>query len=84
MAILLLGFIAIVGALVYRAYRDGGAPDFRYPVETVSLPSGAELVSASTAEGLITLAYRLGGKTQIRIVDGKTGERVGQFDVTSE
>jgi hypothetical protein len=83
-AILLFGFIAIVGALVYRAYRDDGAPVSRYPLEVVALPAGAELVSASTAEGLITLAYRLGQTSQVRIVDGKTGEVVGQFEVGSE
>ena len=83
-AILLFGFIAIVGALVYRAYRDADTPDTRYGLENVSLPAGAELISASTAEGLVTIAYRIDGKNEVRIVDGKTGAVVGQFAVTNE
>lgn len=84
MAILLVGFIAIVGALVYRAYRDGDAAASRYALETVSLPAGAELLSASTTDSVVTLAYRLDGKTMIRILDLKSGEAVGQIEVTSD
>ncbi len=83
-AILLIGFIAVVGALVYRAYRTGDEPNTRYAVKEISLPAGAELISASSAEGLITLAYKSEGTQQVRIVDGRTGELVGQFRVTAE
>lgn len=79
-----MGFIAVVGALVYRAYRDTGGPDTRYSLEQASVPSGADLISASTAEGLITLAYKVDGKTQVRVVDGKTGDLVSQFAVVAE
>ena len=44
MLVLLLGFIAIGGALVYRAMRDDGAPVARYGLEAVALPDGAALV----------------------------------------
>ncbi len=83
-AILLLGFIAVVGALVYRAYRDSGEPDTRYALEQAGLPAGADLVSASTAEGLVTLAYKIDGATQVRVIDGKTGELVSQFAIVAE
>ena len=84
MAILLLGFIAVIAAFVYRSYRDADTPDTRYTLESVGLPAGAALVSTSTAEGLITLTYTLSGKTEIRIVDGQSGEVVGQFEIVSE
>lgn len=84
MAILLVGFIAVVGALVYRAYRDSGEADTRYALEQASLPSGADLVSVSTAEGLVTLAYTIDGKTEVRIIDGTTGELVRHFAVVTK
>lgn len=83
-AILLLGFIAIVGALVYRATRDGGGPETRYAVESIGLPSGAEVVSAVLAEGMVTLTFKLGDTTEIRLLDGKTGATLRQIAVTDE
>ena len=84
MLVLLLGFIAIGGALVYRAMRDDDAPTARYGLETVSLPSGASVISATAAEGLVTVTYALDGKTQVQIVDGRTGETVSSFAIMSE
>lgn len=82
--ILLVGFMAIVGALVYRATRDASGPADRYVVEAVSLPQGATLLSAATGEGLITLSYRIYGRTEVQILDGQTGAILKQFAVTSD
>lgn len=84
MLVLLLGFIAIGGALVYRAMRDDDAPQARYGLEAVSLPSGASVISASAAEGLVTVTYALDGTTHVLIVDGRNGETVSSFAVVSE
>jgi hypothetical protein len=82
--ILLLGFIAIGGALVYRATRDTGGPSQTYAVEQVALPVGAEIVSAVASDGFVTVTYRLGPQTQIRLYDGKTGEMRRQMEIVSE
>ena len=84
MLVLLLGFIAIGGALVYRAMRDDDAPEARYGLEAVSLPAGAAVISAGAAEGLVTVTYTLNGTTHVLIVDGRSGETVNTFAVVSE
>ena len=49
--VLLLGFMAIGFALVYRAMRDTPPPAV---AESVALPAGAEVVSALVSEGTMT------------------------------
>ena len=84
MLVLLCGFIAIGGALVYRALRDDAGPAARYQIESMTLPAGATIVSTSVAEGLVTVTYRLEQATEVRIVDGKTGETVAEFAIANE
>ena len=84
MMVLLLGFIAIGGALVYRAMRDDSPATDRYALESVTLPSGASVISTSAGDGLVTITYRLDDETQVRILDGTTGETVGQFSVKKD
>ena len=55
--ILLLGFMAIGFALVYRVMRDAPPPAV---AAMVSIPAGAEVVSAIVAEKAINVTYRLG------------------------
>lgn len=83
-AVLLVGFIAIGGALVYRASRDDGGPVARYKLEAVTLPAGAEVVSVSTGEGLVTVTYRLAGKTEVMIADGVSGAAAKSFEVRTK
>lgn len=71
--ILMLGFIAIAVALVYRSARTEGTPAVRYGVAQVGLPAGADLISAVPSEGMIALTYRLNAQTVLRLVDGKSG-----------
>ena len=69
--ILLLGFMAIGFALVYRVMRDAPPP----PVaEAVSLPPGASIVAASVAEGAINVTYTLNGQTILALFNQETGE----------
>ncbi len=83
-AILICGFIAIGGALVYRATRDSGDAADRYVLEAVMLPAGASVVSVSVGDGLVTVTYRLGEAIEVRIVDGRSGETVDRFGIVSE
>ena len=87
MAVLLVGLIAVVGALVYRATRDSGtlpvAPDL-YALESVSLPTGATLISATASGGQVTLSYRLGEAVEVLVVSGETGDTLARFAVTND
>jgi hypothetical protein len=82
MGLLLVGFIVIAGALVYRASQTGTKPV--YAAEALRLPQGAEIVSGSAAGGEVTITYRVGPALQMRIFDGATGAMTSQFDIVSE
>jgi hypothetical protein len=86
MGLLLVGFIAMAGAFVYRAARDGeGAkPGGAYVITAMQVPAGAEIVSATAADGLITLTYRVGAMTSVRIFDGRSGELLREVPIVSE
>ncbi|MDB5561296.1 MAG: hypothetical protein JWN11_714 [Hyphomicrobiales bacterium] len=82
--LLLVGFIAIGAALVYRATQNDGALAVRYAVDTLRLPATAEVLSSSAAEGLVTVTYRVGTAVSIRVFDGKTGTVAREIHVVSE
>lgn len=84
--LLIVGFIAIGGALVYRASRDGGsAPQGAdYVIAALKVPSGADIVSAVAADGKVTVTYKIGAMTSVRIFDGKSGEMLREIPVLSE
>lgn len=69
--ILLLGFMAIGIALVYRVMRDAPPPTM---AESVMLPAGAEIVSAMVSDGALNVTYAAGGTTTLALFDPATGE----------
>jgi hypothetical protein len=71
MGILLLGFMAIGVALVYRVMRDSPPPAI---AESVTLPAGSDVVSAVTTDGTIQVTFRVGGATMLNVYDAGTGE----------
>lgn len=81
-----MGFIAIGGALVYRAAQSGGsgATGADYVVASLKLPEGAEVVSAVAADGTLTVTYRVGPLTSVRIIDGRSGDLIREIPVVSE
>jgi len=87
MGILVIGFLAIGGALIYRsanAGSGGNSSGADYVIASMKIPSGAEVVSAVAADGKVTLTYRAGLMTSVRIFDGKTGEMIREIPVVSE
>lgn len=70
-SILLLGFMAIALALVYRVMRDAPPPAV---AEAVTIPAGAEIVSAVVADGAINVTYTVNGITTLGLFDQATGE----------
>jgi len=83
--LLIVGFIAIGGALVYRASQSGGGGGgSEYVIAAMSVPAGAEIVSAVAADGAVTVTYRLGAMTSVRIFDGRSGDLLREIPVVSE
>jgi hypothetical protein len=83
MGLLVVGLIAIGGALVYRASQSEGKGG-DYVIAALKIPAGGEVVSAVAADGRITVTYRLGPITSVRIFDGKSGEMIREVPVVSE
>ena len=71
--ILLLGFMAIGFALVYRVMRDAPPPTV---ADTITLPACASVVSALVNEGAINVTYTIGGVTTLALFYQATGELV--------
>ena len=83
-SILLIGFIAIAFALVYRATRDDGGPAGRYGVETIMMPIAAEILSIDLEAGMLGVTVRSGETVTLYMVDGKTGEILKTIPVATE
>ncbi len=81
MGILLMGFMAIGVALVYRVMRDAPPPS---SVEAVSVPAGAEVISAQYAERTVQVTYRAGDAVMLSVFDAGTGELVRSIRIDSE
>ena len=84
MGLLLVGFIAIGAALVYRSTRDGGNNGSEYVIAAMRIPAGAQVVSVTAADGLLTLTYKAGPMTSVRIFDGRSGEMIREVPVVSD
>lgn len=74
--ILLLGFMAIAFALVYRVLRDRPAPTI---AAEVSLPAGAEVISALLSDGQINVTYVVDGVTRLALFDQGSGEKTREL-----
>lgn len=84
--LLIVGFIAIGGALVYRSMQTGvdAGGGTSLSIAAVKVPAGAEVLSAVAAGGQVTVTYRNGATTSIRVFDGRTGDIIREIAVVSE
>lgn len=84
--LLIIGFLAIGGALIFRSVNLGSAPatGADYAIAALKVPAGAEVVSAVAADGKVTLTFKAGLMTTVRIFDGKSGEMIREIPVVSE
>ena len=89
MGLLVVGFIVIGGALVYKSSQPSSpspavtsAAD--YSLAAVKVPAGADVISATAGDGKLTVTFKNGQTTSIRIFDGKTGEMLREVPVVSE
>lgn len=79
--ILLLGFMAIGFALVYRVMRDSPPPTM---AASVSIPGGAEVISAINVDGTVQVTYRAGGAVLLNIFDAGTGMLTRSVEIGAE
>lgn len=82
--LLILGFVAVAGVLFFRTSPGGGGSGTDYVIASMRIPAGAEIISAVAADGQLTVTYRAGPMTNVRIFDGKTGEMIREIPVLSE
>jgi hypothetical protein len=86
--LLILGFLAIGGVLIFKSANlgsgGGSSTGADYIIASLKIPPGAEVVSAVAADGKVTLTYRAGLMTSVRIFDGKTGEMIREIPIVSE
>ena len=86
--LLIVGFLAIGGALIFRSVNmgggGGGSTGADYVIASLKIPSGAEVISAVAADGKVTLTYKSGLMTSVRVFDGKTGEMIREIPIVSE
>jgi len=80
--ILMVGFMAVAGALVYRLNQKSA--NSQYQAQSVSIPQGADIISAVAQDGVLTLTYKLDLQTTIRLVDAKTGEVIRDILIAPE
>jgi hypothetical protein len=77
-SIMLLGFMAIGFAIVYRVMRDAPPPA---TVATVSVPVGSEVLSALNIDGTVQVTYRAGESTLLNVYDSSTGTLLRTIEI---
>lgn len=85
--LLMVGLLAVGGVIVYKSTQSSGsaAPSGAdYALAAVKVPSGAQVISAVAAGGQVSVTYKNGATTSIRIFDGRTGNMIREVPVLSE
>jgi len=86
--LLLVGLLAVGGVIVYKSTQSTGTVPATsgadYALAAVKVPSGAQVISAVAADGRISITYKNGSTTSLRIIDGKTGELIREVPVLGE
>jgi hypothetical protein len=85
--LLIVGLLAVGGAIVYKSTQNGSVPansGADYAIAAMKIPKDAVVVSAVAASGTLTVTYKVGLMTSVRIFDGKTGEMIREIPVLSE
>lgn len=82
--VLVIGFFVVMVAVFMRSSSNAPSTGNEYALAAVKIPAGAEVLSAVAADGKLSVTYRAGTVTSVRIFDGKTGEMVREIPVISE
>ena len=81
MGIMLLGFMAIGFALVYRVMRDSPPPAI---AAEVTIPAGSEVISAINVDGTVQVTHQLGGAVTLSVFDAGSGELMRSVQIGAE
>ncbi|MCF6326374.1 MAG: DUF6476 family protein [Devosiaceae bacterium] len=84
MAILILGLMAIVLALVYRSTREEESAANRFSLQEIIIPAGAQILSVVPMNDVIIVTYQKNGDATMRILDIVTGETMKEVPVVEE
>ncbi len=84
MAILILGFMAIVSALVYRATREEESAANRFSLQEIIIPAGAQILSVVPMNDVIIVTYQNNDGAMMRIIDTVTGDILKDIPVVTE
>ncbi len=84
MSIMILGFMAIVLAFVYRATRDEQNAATNFTVEEVVLPAGSIVRSMVPFKDLIAITFENGGEVKMRMINSSTGQVLREIKVVKE
>ncbi len=90
--LILIGFAAVVVAVIQRAGDSGGADPAAvrsgataqraFGDVRVSLPPGAQVIGTSTDAGRLIVHLRLaGGQARVLVIDLATGKRLGVIEL---
>ena len=85
--LLLIGLLAVGGVIVYKSTQTTGSPPGSgadYALAAVKVPAGAEVISAVAAGGQISVTFKNGSTTSLRIFDGKTGAMLREVPILGE
>ena len=76
------------GVIVYKSTQQTtsapASPATDYALAAVKIPAGAEVVSAVASGGQISVTFKNGSTTSLRIFDGKTGAMLREVPILGE
>ncbi|MDJ0612471.1 MAG: fimbrial protein [Rhizobiaceae bacterium] len=84
LGIMMIGLMAVLGAIVYKISTPQQASDILSAEEglVIDIPDGADVVSSSLDEDFLLITIRLAdGGYQLLSVDRKTGETRSQLEL---
>jgi cytochrome oxidase Cu insertion factor (SCO1/SenC/PrrC family) len=81
MLLLMLMLMAVAVALVYRLNQTPANKE--YATQTISLPAGAEIISAVAQDGVVTITYKADGQTIIRLINGEDGALIQDIMISN-
>lgn len=78
--IMVLGFVAIFAAILYKLTAGSGKGPDEEPAATIALPADAEVLSMTISEGRLILLVRQETRQSLFYFDPMTGRQLGRSD----
>ena len=78
--IMVLGFIAVFGAIIYRLTSDDSAPEAGRFASTIAIGAEAEVLQTSLTDGVLIVLVRDGTATAMLRIDPVTGRHLSRTD----